>query len=84
MKPDGFLQTSGFETIAVDLFGLIPKTNLGHRWIFIVQDVTWKWVELSTLGSATATACAIVFFKEGSQIKQRTAKISAGSSKEAN
>lgn len=42
LKPAGLLQTTSskqrFEVIAVDLFGPLPPTDTGHRWILIVED----------------------------------------------
>ncbi|GFX65792.1 retrovirus-related Pol polyprotein from transposon 297 [Trichonephila clavipes] len=48
----GLLQTpvpaQRFESIAIDLFGPLPETTEGMKWIFIVEDYT-KWVELFPL-----------------------------------
>ncbi|GFU17752.1 transposon Tf2-8 polyprotein [Trichonephila clavipes] len=38
-----------FESIAMDLFGPLPETTEGMKWIFIVEDYTTKWVELFPL-----------------------------------
>ncbi|GFY09986.1 transposon Tf2-9 polyprotein [Trichonephila clavipes] len=45
-KPAGLLQTpvpaQRFESIAIDLFGPLPETTEGMKWIFIVEDYTTK------------------------------------------
>ncbi|KAJ8970505.1 hypothetical protein NQ317_009523 [Molorchus minor] len=42
LKPAGLLQTpvqsQRFETLSVDLFGPLPETTEGFKWIFIVED----------------------------------------------
>ncbi|GFU65053.1 CCHC-type domain-containing protein [Trichonephila clavipes] len=62
-KPSGLLQTpvpaQRFETLAIDLFGPLPETKDGKRWILIIEDCTTKWVELFALPNATAKECAI-------------------------
>lgn len=61
-KPSGLLRTPAacrrFETLAMDLVGPFPMTSEGYRWIFIVEDVATKWVELFPLHMATAEACS--------------------------
>ncbi|KAJ8980343.1 hypothetical protein NQ317_019230 [Molorchus minor] len=67
-KPAGLLQTPAyaqrFETISVDLFGPLPKDEEGNTWIFIVEDVSTKWVELFALQRATAEECARTLMNE--------------------
>lgn len=67
-KPTGFLQTPApaqrFETLAVDLFGPLPETKTGNRWILVVEDLATKWTELFSLPSATADACAKTLIEE--------------------
>lgn len=67
-KPAGLIQTpplsQRFEVIAIDLFGPLPQTDAGMKWIFVVEDVATKWIELFALPSATATACARVLIDE--------------------
>lgn len=66
-KPSGLLQTpiysQRFETISIDLFGPLPKSN-EKRWIFILEDCATKWVELFALTAATAKECAITLIEE--------------------
>ncbi|GFX18450.1 retrovirus-related Pol polyprotein from transposon 17.6 [Trichonephila clavipes] len=61
-KPAGLLRTPAyaqrFETLAVDLFGPLPETPTGKKWIFIVEDTSTKWVELFALAEATDENCA--------------------------
>ncbi|GFX98466.1 uncharacterized protein TNCV_4002351 [Trichonephila clavipes] len=45
-KPSGLLQTpvpaQRFETLAIDLFGPLPESKDGKRWILIIEDCTTK------------------------------------------
>ncbi|GFU60449.1 transposon Tf2-11 polyprotein [Trichonephila clavipes] len=67
-KPSGLLQTpvpaQRFETLAIDLFGPLPESKDGKRWILIIEDCTTKWVEPFALPSATANECAITLIEE--------------------
>ncbi|GFX83124.1 transposon Tf2-6 polyprotein [Trichonephila clavipes] len=67
-KPSGLLQTpvpaQRFETLAVDLFGPLPESTGGKRWILIIEDCTTKLVELFALPNATAKECAITLIEE--------------------
>ncbi|GFT65302.1 integrase_H2C2 domain-containing protein [Trichonephila clavipes] len=67
-KPLGLLQTpvpdQRFETLAIDLFGPLPESKDGKRWILIIEDCTTKWVELFALPNATAKECAITLIEE--------------------
>ena len=67
-KPSGLLQTpvyaQRFETIAIDLFGPLPETKDGKKWILIVEDCSTKWVELFALPNATAEECASTLIEE--------------------
>ena len=58
-----FLQTpipsQGFETLSIDLFGPL-LVNQGKKWIYIVEDITTKWVELFVLENATSKECATI------------------------
>ncbi|GFX78911.1 retrovirus-related Pol polyprotein from transposon 412 [Trichonephila clavipes] len=67
-KPSGLLQTpvpaQRFETLAFDLFGSLPKSKDGKRWILIIEDCTTKWVELFAVPNATAKECAITLIEE--------------------
>lgn len=68
LKPAGLLQTSvmnqRFETLSFDLFGPLPPTLKNQTWIFIVEDIATRWVELFPLEHATAEACADVLLNE--------------------
>lgn len=61
-KPSGLLQTpiqnQRFEVLAMDLFGPLPETTDGFRWIFVIEDTSTRWVELFPLQTATAEICA--------------------------
>ncbi|GFX57036.1 transposon Tf2-8 polyprotein [Trichonephila clavipes] len=67
-KPYGLLQTPApaqrFETLAIDLFGLLPESKDGKRGILIIEDCTTKWVELFALPNATTKECAISLIEE--------------------
>ncbi|GBM09036.1 hypothetical protein AVEN_229063-1 [Araneus ventricosus] len=67
-KPAGLLQTPvqapRFETIAIDLFGPLPECKNKKKWIFIVEDVTTRSVELFALTNATARECATALMEE--------------------
>ncbi|CAF4948093.1 unnamed protein product [Pieris macdunnoughi] len=63
-KPAELLQTHAlsqrFEVISFDLFGPLPPSSDGKTWIFIVEDINSRWVELFSLEDATAERCATV------------------------
>ncbi|GFU53766.1 gag-Pol polyprotein [Trichonephila clavipes] len=67
-KPSGLLQTpvpaERFETLVINLFGSLPETKDGKRWILIIEDCTTKWDELFALPNATAKECAITLIEE--------------------
>ncbi|GBN89967.1 hypothetical protein AVEN_39441-1 [Araneus ventricosus] len=63
-KPVGLLQAQRFETIAIYLFGPLPESKDKKKWIFIVEDVATRWVELFALPNATARECATVLVEE--------------------
>ncbi|GFT27340.1 protein NYNRIN [Trichonephila clavipes] len=67
-KPAGLLRTPAyaqrFETLAIDLFGPLPETPTGKKWIFIVGDTSTKWVELFALAETTAENCAKTLIEE--------------------
>lgn len=62
LKPSGLLQTpiqsQRFEVLSIDLFGPLPETPTGERWIFIIEDTSSRWTEIFPLRVATAEACA--------------------------
>ena len=68
LKPAGLLQTTSsktrFEVLAVDLFGPLPTTENGYKWIFIAEDVASRWVEIFKLKEATAESCAKIIIEE--------------------
>lgn len=43
-----------FVTLAIDLFGPLPDEPNGEYFIFIIDDVCIKWLELFALQRATA------------------------------
>ncbi|GFW34767.1 pro-Pol polyprotein [Trichonephila clavipes] len=67
-KPSGLLQTpvpaQHFETLAIDLFGPLPESKDGKRWILIIEDCTTKWIVLFALSNATAKECSITLIEE--------------------
>ncbi|GBN53239.1 Transposon Tf2-9 polyprotein, partial [Araneus ventricosus] len=67
-KPTGLLRTpvyaQRFETLAIDLFGPLPETSSGKKWIFLVEDTSTKWVELFALKEATSVNCAKTLVEE--------------------
>jgi hypothetical protein len=67
-KPSGLLQTpvynQRFESISIDLFGPLPKSPDGKKWIFIVEDCATRWTELFALEHASARECAITLIEE--------------------
>lgn len=62
LKPAGQLQTpiqcQRFEVLSIDLFGPLPVTPDGYRWIFIIEDTASRWTELFPLQVASAEHCA--------------------------
>lgn len=52
------VQSQRFEVLSMDLFGPLPETSDGYKWIFIVEDTTSKWIELFPLTIASAENCA--------------------------
>ncbi|GFV87332.1 transposon Tf2-9 polyprotein [Trichonephila clavipes] len=68
LKPSGLLQTpvpvQRFQTLTIDLFGPLPESKDGKRWILIIEGCTTKWVELFALLNATVKECAITLIEE--------------------
>ncbi|GFX98761.1 transposon Tf2-9 polyprotein [Trichonephila clavipes] len=64
----GLLRTPAYaqrcEKLAIDLFGPLPETPTGKKWIFIVEDTSTKWVELFALAEATAENFAKTLIEE--------------------
>lgn len=68
LKPAGLYQTVSsnqrFEVVAIDLFGPLPVTPRGFQWIFIVEDIASRWVEIFPLEIASAESCAKTLIDE--------------------
>lgn len=68
LKPAGLIQTpimkQRFEALAIDLFGPLPQSLEGYKWVFAVEDTASRWTELFPLETATAEACATVLINE--------------------
>lgn len=68
LKPAGLIQSLAwnqrFEIIAIDLFGPLPESEEGYNYIFIVEDLASRWVELFALTEATAGKCAKILIDE--------------------
>ncbi|GIY23433.1 reverse transcriptase [Caerostris extrusa] len=45
-------------------FGPLPESKDGKRWIFKIEDVATKWVELFSLPNSMARECAITLLDE--------------------
>ncbi|GFW35851.1 transposon Tf2-8 polyprotein [Trichonephila clavipes] len=58
------VEAQRFETLAIDLFGPLPESKDGKRWILIIEDCTTKVVELFALPNATAKECVITLIEE--------------------
>ena len=58
MKPAGkmyFRRPRGpWYKVSIDLVGPLPRSQRGHRFLIVLQDVFSKWTELSPIGAATA------------------------------
>ncbi|GFV04050.1 transposon Tf2-8 polyprotein [Trichonephila clavipes] len=67
-KPPRLLQTpvkaQRFEILAINLFGPLPESKDGKRWILIIENCTTKWVELFALPNAIAKERAITLIEE--------------------
>ncbi|GFX97989.1 transposon Tf2-8 polyprotein [Trichonephila clavipes] len=67
-KPSGVLQApvpaQRFETLTIDLFGTLPESKDGKRWILIIEDCATKWTILFALPNATAKECAIILIED--------------------
>lgn len=53
-----------FQTISIDKYGPLPETEVGYRWIFIVEDVSSMWVELFPLKIMSSEQCARLLIDE--------------------
>ncbi|GFY00106.1 retrovirus-related Pol polyprotein from transposon 412 [Trichonephila clavipes] len=67
-KPSGLLRTpvysQRFETSSIDLFGPLPESPSGQKWIIVVEDCCTRWVELFDLPQAPARECATTLMEE--------------------
>ncbi|XP_063907801.1 uncharacterized protein LOC135125944 [Zophobas morio] len=49
LKPAGLLKTpvmaQRFEVLAMDLFGPLPPTDQGERWVFAIEDTATRWID---------------------------------------
>ncbi|GFV55618.1 hypothetical protein TNCV_1821051 [Trichonephila clavipes] len=67
-KPSGLLRkpvySQRFETISIDLFGRLPESPSGKKWIFIVEDCCARRVELFALPQATDRECTTTLMEE--------------------
>jgi transposase InsO family protein len=68
LRPAGLILTTPmrqrFEVVAFDLFGPLPTSEANKNWIFVVEDVASRWIELFVLEAATAEACARILVDE--------------------
>lgn len=68
LKPAGQLQTpvpaQRFEVTEIDLFGPLPETSDGYKWIFVIEDLASGWIELFPQKTATAEQCAQTLLDE--------------------
>ncbi|CAK1542499.1 unnamed protein product [Leptosia nina] len=68
LKPAGLFQSTAnsqrFETLSIDLFGPLPKSLNEEKWVFIIEDVATKWIELFAMREATSEACAHILINE--------------------
>ncbi|KAF8794912.1 Transposon Tf2-6 polyprotein like [Argiope bruennichi] len=67
-NPTGLLRTpvyaQRFETLAIDLFGPLPGTSSGKKWIFLLEDTSTKWLELFALEETISGNCAKTLVEE--------------------
>ena len=52
------------DCIATDLFGPLPKSEKGNRYILLLMDLFSKWTEILPVPDATAETCAKVILNE--------------------
>jgi hypothetical protein len=68
LRPAGLLQTTAinqrFEVVAFDLIGPLPPSEDNERWIFVIEDVATKWIELFAMETASAENCATLLMNE--------------------
>lgn len=63
-KPQGFMQSIYVERpiqrVRIDIFGPLPETEEGFRYVISAQDYLTKWAEMRTLLTNTAEECKIL------------------------
>ena len=52
-----------FHTVGIDIFGPLPKTAWGNRYITVMVDRFTRWVELVAVPNITAATMAEVFIE---------------------
>lgn len=50
-----------FHRVGIDLFGPLPRTSAGNRWVLVVIDHATRYVESAALPNATASEVAAFF-----------------------
>lgn len=53
-----------FEVFVVDLFGLLLEIFFGNKWIFIVEDICIRWVELFVFLFVISEECVKILVNE--------------------
>lgn len=68
-KPTGLLQTPVYSQ-RFEVFGPLPETRDGYKWIFIfiVEDNFIRWIELLAIRVATAISCAKLLMDEVTKV----------------
>ena len=57
--PLGHLKAGApLDTVTTDLFGPLPETQRGNRYIMLITDVFSKWIEIIAIPDAKAETCA--------------------------
>lgn len=59
-KPAGLMYTTPathpWEVVTIDFVGPFPRSTKGHRHLLVIQDKFTKWIEITALSLATASA----------------------------
>ena len=56
-----FSASRPFEVVSIDLFGPLPRSEKGNRYVVVMVDRFSRWVELAPIPDATASTVADVF-----------------------
>ena len=48
----------------MDLFGPLPKTKEGYQFIFMVEDICTRWLQIFPLRVATKEQCSLTLLNE--------------------